>query len=456
MDPTPLPVTFRYHLVENLIQLIKAGESAAVIGVASVGKSNLVRCLQQEDIQELHLGAEKDEILMVLIDSNDLTSVTEWNFLELLMYRLTAHCQNANLPTEVVSRLETWHEKLLQRGDDLTTAYRCIEQALYWLCQVNKLRVALLLDEFEALYQQLNPRFWANLRALRDKNKYSLAYLLFLRRDLDDVLLTTPETESFAELFQAHIFGLPPYDLPGTELMLLRLSRRQRVEWPAQVIPEVFDLSGGHGGLMRVMFGKALPALKAGQAVDFAPLMNDLEIKEECGKIWTSLTELEKAWLQEFVEEGNPDRLGADSQAVLDKLNRKGLIVHNSPDETHLFSALFENFVRQSRRIDRVEPHFYFDSTQQSCWIGGREIDLPGLPAQLLGFLYQHRGQNCRRTDLLQHLYPAEHHRQLNKMPPDFRLDAVVKNLREKIEPDPQNPRYVKTVRGVGFKLDID
>ncbi len=35
-------------------------------------------------------------------------------------------------------------------------------------------------------------------------------------------------------------------------------------------------------------------------------------------------------------------------------------------------------------------------------------------------------------------------------------VDSHVKNLRQKIEPDPRNPRYVLTVFGVGYKLVED
>jgi hypothetical protein len=35
----------------------------------------------------------------------------------------------------------------------------------------------------------------------------------------------------------------------------------------------------------------------------------------------------------------------------------------------------------------------------------------------------------------------------------DRSIDAHVKNLRQKIEPDPGNPRYVLTVYGVGYRL---
>jgi DNA-binding response OmpR family regulator len=31
--------------------------------------------------------------------------------------------------------------------------------------------------------------------------------------------------------------------------------------------------------------------------------------------------------------------------------------------------------------------------------------------------------------------------------------DMQIRNIREKIEPDPKNPRYVLTVRGMGYKF---
>ncbi|NJN97245.1 MAG: hypothetical protein HC875_25720 [Anaerolineales bacterium] len=169
MDRTPLPLSFRYHLVATLMRLMQAGESAAVVGVASVGKSNLVRALQQADIQVAHLGPEKDEILLVLVDSNDLAAITDWNFLELLLYRLSLHSQSASLSAEAAARLEGWHEKAARQTDDVLNAQRCLEQALHWLCQVHGRRVIFLLDEFELIYPQLSQRTWANLRALRDK-----------------------------------------------------------------------------------------------------------------------------------------------------------------------------------------------------------------------------------------------------------------------------------------------
>ena len=36
----------------------------------------------------------------------------------------------------------------------------------------------------------------------------------------------------------------------------------------------------------------------------------------------------------------------------------------------------------------------------------------------------------------------------------DNTLTVYIKRLREKIEDDPQNPKIIKTVRGLGYKVD--
>jgi two-component system phosphate regulon response regulator PhoB len=33
-------------------------------------------------------------------------------------------------------------------------------------------------------------------------------------------------------------------------------------------------------------------------------------------------------------------------------------------------------------------------------------------------------------------------------------VDVYVRRLREKIEPDPEDPKYLKTVRGAGYKFE--
>jgi two-component system phosphate regulon response regulator PhoB len=34
-------------------------------------------------------------------------------------------------------------------------------------------------------------------------------------------------------------------------------------------------------------------------------------------------------------------------------------------------------------------------------------------------------------------------------------VDVYVRRIREKIEVDPENPRYLKTVRGAGYRFEL-
>jgi DNA-binding response OmpR family regulator len=34
-------------------------------------------------------------------------------------------------------------------------------------------------------------------------------------------------------------------------------------------------------------------------------------------------------------------------------------------------------------------------------------------------------------------------------------IDVYIRRLREKIEPDPQRPQYLKTLRGIGYRFEL-
>ncbi len=78
----------------------------------------------------------------------------------------------------------------------------------------------------------------------------------------------------------------------------------------------------------------------------------------------------------------------------------------------------------------------------------GRPLDLTAREFDLLLFLASNPGQVFTREQLLDRVW--DYH-----FPGDTSTVTVhVRRLREKIEPDPVRPRYVKTVWGVGYKVD--
>jgi len=79
--------------------------------------------------------------------------------------------------------------------------------------------------------------------------------------------------------------------------------------------------------------------------------------------------------------------------------------------------------------------------------LAGDEVHLTRTEFRLLVELASSPGKVMSREDLLERVWARDYF-------DDERLvDVHVRRLRTKIEPDPANPRYVVTVRGMGYKL---
>ncbi len=79
----------------------------------------------------------------------------------------------------------------------------------------------------------------------------------------------------------------------------------------------------------------------------------------------------------------------------------------------------------------------------------GRDLYLSALEYRLLLQLINNRGAVLTRSQLLESIWDAA-----GDFVNDNTLTVYIKRLREKIEEDPQNPQIIKTVRGLGYRVD--
>ena len=77
---------------------------------------------------------------------------------------------------------------------------------------------------------------------------------------------------------------------------------------------------------------------------------------------------------------------------------------------------------------------------------GGHALDLTTTEFQLMATLARYPGRVFTRGQLLDAVRGEDGDTF------DRAIDAHVKNIRRKIEPDPHRPRYLLTVYGVGYK----
>lgn len=79
----------------------------------------------------------------------------------------------------------------------------------------------------------------------------------------------------------------------------------------------------------------------------------------------------------------------------------------------------------------------------------GKEVYLSALEYKLFLVFLNNRGQVLTRDKLLEEIWDSA-----GDYVGDNTLTVYIKRLREKIEQDPQNPVYIKTVRGLGYRLE--
>ena len=87
------------------------------------------------------------------------------------------------------------------------------------------------------------------------------------------------------------------------------------------------------------------------------------------------------------------------------------------------------------------------DPLRRTVAVAGRAVDLTATEFDLLAHLARQPGRVFTRSQLLD----AIHGVAIESY--DRAIDAHVKNIRRKLEPDPHRPRYVLTVHGVGYRF---
>lgn len=93
-------------------------------------------------------------------------------------------------------------------------------------------------------------------------------------------------------------------------------------------------------------------------------------------------------------------------------------------------------------------PDFELDSDAVTLKVRGTLVDTTATEFRLLHFLASHPGRVFTRDQVLDGVW-----RDMAFVTPRS-VDVYIRRLREKIEQDPENPRYLKTVRGAGYKFE--
>jgi len=88
------------------------------------------------------------------------------------------------------------------------------------------------------------------------------------------------------------------------------------------------------------------------------------------------------------------------------------------------------------------------DVERHTVAVDGEPVALPLKEFDLLEYLLRNSGRVLTRGQLIDRVWGSDY------VGDTKTLDVHVKRLRAKVEPDPANPKYLLTVRGLGYKME--
>ncbi len=100
----------------------------------------------------------------------------------------------------------------------------------------------------------------------------------------------------------------------------------------------------------------------------------------------------------------------------------------------------------QEQKVDEIRiRELYINFNSRDVCRGDKKMELTPKEYELLEYLVRHKDIAIKRESLLEQVWGYDYYGDAKI------VNVTVARLREKIEPDPSNPIYVSTVRGVGY-----
>jgi DNA-binding response OmpR family regulator len=110
--------------------------------------------------------------------------------------------------------------------------------------------------------------------------------------------------------------------------------------------------------------------------------------------------------------------------------------------------AVLRRFPKAGAPTRAKKADLVIDSWAMKVMVGGEPMPITSLEFRVIEYLARHRGQVFTRDLLLDAVWGD------TQFVTPRSVDACVRRIRKKMETDPARPAYLKTVRGIGYRLD--
>ena len=437
----------RHTDVHALLEQFHISACVEITGYSNLGKSELLRLLAQPDVWQKELGEAAKEYLPVYIDCNRMVEVTDQG-----IYELVLRCLRESEPALAADEeLLAAYERLTAPASEFQIPLS-FNRGLTAAVQRSGRKLVLLFDEFDEPFAQIDSRVFLNLRAKKDRYGPTLVYATATVQPLDEI---RPDDHclEFCELFIQHRWRLAPLTTGDVNRYAREAGERAGVAVEPSDPDFLYLWTGGHPGLLTAAAHILFGALRQeGPDADHwlvqrkvAPLLrDDPTLAREAQKIWQNCSPEEKSALLALFsgQTADPD--------VLARLRERHILLCVEGKEQS-FSRLFALFVQGKQAQNRpAATGLWVDSDSGEVRVDGQPVEtLTKLEYQLISLFFENVDKIIDKYQIVTGVWGDDYLDEVD----DARIEKLVSRLRQKVEPDPANPRFITTVRGRGYRL---
>ncbi len=457
------PITYRSREIQTIIRWIAAGESGSVVGLAGCGRASLLNFLaHRPDVLKHYLPAQADHLCLVPLDvynlpTADLSTLYRAILHALYWVRERFEPGTAQTVSQVYEENRAVQDPFLPR----TALYD-----LLLLLRQQKIQIVLILNRFDR-FCEIAPLSMVNtLRQLRDDFKTTLFYLVGMMQEA--AYLPDPATlGTMYELLDTHICWVGELAEEDAQYALNTFIQHAPTPPTTEEVAKILKLAGRFPTLIKVVGQWWLMAdHRPADLNDWSEaLLDEHSTQFRLERIWNGLTQEEKLALAEVqklhvrgtrrrAEDSSTQQqsatLGAQTEQLKEQqerirrqLQRKGLC-QQTRTGWQLTSELLNAYI--ARLEGRIRGRIWIDESTRIIYQGQQAIEeLTGIQYDILRFLTKNPRTRHTRDDVIDNAWPEEDQRE--GITPNA-LQVHIASIRKKIEPNPAVPRYLLTWHG--------
>jgi len=420
---------------------VRSGDYVTLIGARQTGKTSL--------LYKLRTQMRKEGWVTFLIDVSPPADSDKPRWYEYLTTKMQIELNVARPGAFVIPKLE----------DQLD-----FEKALWTISRTLSCPIVFMLDEVGTIPEAVADSFLATIRAIfNNKHEEEFRRYVFVLGGtfVPDELMKDTRNSPFNIAEKVYMSDADEDSIAK----LVKNLEKAKGPIAEDVIRQIYHWTGGHlyltQRLCAILATKEQPLTV--QVVDAAveEIQRDDDNIRHVRKILDRDEEIREAIYHIMVKKKRPfDRI---TGSLTPKLELTGLIKADAENNCVVRNRIYERWLRgyfKERFRDQSplevvpdKPGVLFDENGD-VWVVIDQDTKRRIPRQdfrplehgLLKLLHENKGKVCRYQEIGEKVWglPA---------PPIESIQGTVRDLRKKIEPDPNKPRFIITVRTEGYRL---